>query len=119
MRIDAKIHARQWILNAIQNHSCIPNKETEREIRRFVLRLQKDLQQLARSRDLFIALNSESVEAKNQAIRNLHEQPKPKGKGKNRKWRQREAEIIELVKSQSADVYDRKIRFEHATARQD
>lgn len=117
MRIDAKISARQWILNAIQNHSCIPNKETEREIRKFVERLQRDLRQLTRSRDLFIALNSEDVEEKNRAIHDLGEQPK--GKGKSRKWRRREAQIIQLVKSQSADLHDRKIRFEHAISRQD
>jgi hypothetical protein len=41
MRVDAKIQARRWILNAIQNHSCIPNKETERQIRKFVSRIAK------------------------------------------------------------------------------
>jgi len=52
MRIDAKIQARQWILNAIQNHSCIPNKETEREIKRFISRLQRDIKQLSKAKKI-------------------------------------------------------------------
>lgn len=50
MRLDAKIKARQWILTAIQHHSCIPNKETEREIRKFVGRLQRDIKQLEKAK---------------------------------------------------------------------
>lgn len=114
MRVDAKIQARQWILNAIQNHSCVPNKDTEREIRKFVVRLQRDLNQLARSRDLYIAVNSESPEKRARAIQSLSEQPSSKIKGRGRSLRRRESEIVRLVKEQRKDANDRKVRFEHA-----
>jgi len=50
MQLDAKIEARQWILIAIQNYSVTPAKETEREVRRFVRRIQRDLKQLRGAR---------------------------------------------------------------------
>lgn len=117
MRVDAKIAARQWILNAIQNHSCIPNKETEREIRKFVERLQKDIQHMTRSRDLFIAVNSDNPEIKARAIQRLGEQPLPKMRRQNRDTRRRNAEIIRLVKEQKKDASDRRTRFEHAISK--
>lgn len=51
MRVDNKIAAREWILSAIQNHVCIPNKETKREIEKFVRRLQRDINQMRKSRE--------------------------------------------------------------------
>lgn len=117
MRVDAKIQARQWILNAIQNHSCIPNKEAEREIRKFVARLQRDLTQLTRSRELFIAANSQNVERKAQAIRYLRETPKVKVKGRNRNLQRQEAEIRRLIQEQKKDEKDRTIRFEYAVSK--
>ena len=51
MKIDNKIHARRWIIGAIQNHSWVPSKETEREIRRFLGRLQRDIRQLEKARN--------------------------------------------------------------------
>lgn len=117
MRVDAKISARQWILNAIQNHSCIPNKATEREIRNFVTRLQRDLSQLTRSRDLYLAVNSQDSELAERALNHLSQEPKPKDKGQRRRRRQQEAELRRLIKDQRKDASDRNLRFEHAISK--
>lgn len=116
MRVDAKIQARQWILNAIQHHSCIPNKETEHEIRKLVTRFQRDIKQLARARDLFLAVNSDNPEIKARAIRELTNWKQPKARKRHRKTRKDNAEVIRLVREQRADVNDRRIRFEHASS---
>lgn len=54
VKLDAKIQARQWLLNAIQSHSCIPNKAAEREIRRFIKRLQRDIHSLKSQRAVLV-----------------------------------------------------------------
>lgn len=69
MRIDAKIQARQWILNAIQNHSCIPNKETEREIKRFISRLQRDVKQLSKSREILQGVRQTSRRNRREVLK--------------------------------------------------
>ena len=114
MRVDAKIQARQWILKAIQNHCCIPNKETEHEIRRFVGRIQRDLKQLERARDVFLAVNHDDPEIKAGALRELANWNQPKARKRHRKPQRDNAEVVRLAREQRADSNDRKIRFEHA-----
>lgn len=117
MRVDAKIHAREWILSAIQNHPRVPDKNTEREIRKFVGRLQRDIRAITRSRELYIALNAEKAEERKAAIKRLGELPTVQIKGRKRKTREREREIRRLIKQQRDDKQDRKIRFEHAISK--
>lgn len=117
MRVDAKIQARQWILNAIQNHSCIPDKETEHEIRKLVGRFQRDIKQLERARDLFLAVNADDPEIKAQALRELTNWNQPKARKRHRKTRKENAEVVRLAREQRADANDRRIRFEHAISK--
>lgn len=74
MRVDAKITAREWILDAIQNHHVLPDKHTEREIRKFVARVQRDLKHLIRSREMFILVNSPDPEARTKALRLVNQE---------------------------------------------
>lgn len=48
-RLKAKIEAREWLLAAVQNYKVIPEKQTEREIKKFISRIQRDLKQMKRS----------------------------------------------------------------------
>jgi len=45
----AKIEAREWIVAAIQNHQVAVDKQAEREIKRFIGRIQRDLKSLKRA----------------------------------------------------------------------
>lgn len=113
MTLDAKIQAREWILNAIQNHSRIPNKETEREIRKFIERMQRDMRQMERSRQLFIAVNSQDKEERTRAIQNLGEMSIKirKGRKPNRTEKSKELSISRLIHEQKKDLNDKRIRF--------
>lgn len=117
MRVDAKIQARQWILTAIQNHSCIPNKETEREIGKFIGRLQRDIRQLERSREMFLLVNSPDPEARAKALRLVNEDLPPRRKGRRQEVRKRSKELSRLIKEQERDANERKVRFEHAVSK--
>ena len=55
--IDAKIEAREWILAAIQRHSCIPGELAEQEVRWFIQRLQRDIESLKETRDFRVIAN--------------------------------------------------------------
>lgn len=76
-KLNAKISAREWILTAIQHHSCIPNKATEHEIKRFIKRIQRDLVQLQTSKRILEEVNKKELErlikeqSKDESDRNL------------------------------------------------
>lgn len=108
MRVDAKIQARQWLLNAIQNHSCIPNKEAEREIRKFVVRLQRDLENLRRSRELFKLANP----GMDGPV--IYPAPQRRVKKSKKQRRQEKTDMIRLMREQWKDAHDQRMRFEHA-----
>jgi hypothetical protein len=115
LRVDAKIRARQWILEAIQNYNSTPEKTVEHEIRKFVGRLQRDIEQLNRSYNLFLAVNSDNPEIKAKAICIL--QKHPKTRKQKRSLIKHKLELAQLIKEQRKDAEDRHIRFEHAISK--
>jgi hypothetical protein len=53
----AKLLAREWIIQAIQNYQVPPDKKTQKEIRKFIERLQRDIRSLERARERAFALD--------------------------------------------------------------
>ncbi len=48
-KIQSKLRAREWMVDAIQRHSEPLDKDAQREVRRFLKRLQRDVKSLKRA----------------------------------------------------------------------